>query len=1219
MAGYWPYIVPGLVSGAIFALLAVGVVLTYQTTGVLNLAFGAQAYVSAVVYYDLRVSAHWGAVPAVLMSVFVAAPFVGYLLDRLVFQHLRAQPPVVRLAVSIGMLTALPAIVGIVTGGNKVRAAAPPIVFKSVHYYQWGSLNIDSDQVAVIVSTVVVLVALGLVMRYSTVGLRMRAVVESGRLAELHGVGAPGINTVAWLISSGLAGLAGVMLAPLFPALSPIEYTLLLMAALAGAVFGRLRSLSLAVVGALLTGIGQNLIIKWTGVSGALATGLRPSFPFLFLFVLLLTTRTLQRNTRVTDPMAAVDPPPTLAQGSVASLPGTAWQRRAVLGVIGLLGFLVLNQYWSGVFAEAALMSVVFLALMLITGQGGYISLCHAAFVGVGAFVAAQLAIQQDVPIFFGALIGGAVAGVGGLLLAIPSLRLGELSLALATFGFGLLCENLVFNQSWAFGTSSGLFPPRPQLGPFDLHSNKSFLVLSLAVLAVMVALCRRLLAGTTGRFATALRGSETAAASIGINAVPLKLAIFTLSAAMAGFAGGLLGSLKTVVAPTSYTSLTSMFWLVIVLVIGVYTIRGAVAAGVVFVLLPEILSHLPQTLGLLQFVLFGLGVVSLAKHPEGALEFLLNTPARLRERTRILSGGATDEDRAVALENVLLEPEPTIADVVDDPDTILQSTAEDRLARRRRRRELSIEAAKLRVRIPAYPVRFLYLMTLAFVVDYMSRGLLALTWDDIRRDLHLSDAALGPLNAAFLVVAALALIPAGRLADRTNRVKLLALAFVPWAAAMVLQGIAPAFSVLLILRMFLGSVEGIHGPTTPSLLGDYYPVKRRNRVFGIFGVGSVVGLTLGTLIGGAIAESLGWRGTFVLFGVIGALLSVWLVTSLREPDRGLQDALYRIECEIEAIDRLDEREAEALANPHLADAILGRGEDDAPMVEAAEVDETKFTFVQSAMSVLRRPTFTFMLVGQAFNDAFLGIFGLWLLVFLRRYFSLSLVGAGGVGSILSIGIVIGTVHSGTIGDRLVARGTPVARVRLSVVTRILFFLASLVAFSSRQLVLALPFLFISGYLLGMSGPVAEAMALDVVPAHMRGQASALRGAARAGFTALGPLVLGILSDLYGLRQAFLMLAPAVLFGAIVTAFASTTYERDEADAQLSALRHAARLELLGADDATLGERLVPAGVGAEPAAIAAVDEQLAVAAVGVTRSRRRRPRRAATVEEEQQ
>ena len=1172
---YWPFIIPGLVSGAIYALMGTGLVLTYRTTGVLNLAFGAQAYVSAVVYYELRAGAGWPSVPAVLVAVLVVAPVLGYVLERMVFRYLRGQPMVVKIGVTIGMLVAIPAITQMLLGSDD-RTAPPPIFLSPIEFYQWGALSLDSDQIAVIVVTTVVLVVFGLFMTFSDLGLRMRAVVESSRLSELHGVGSVGVSSAAWLLSSLFAGLAGVMLAPLFPTLTPINYTLLLMAAVAAAVFGRLSSLSLTVVGALVTGIGQNLIIKFLGVSGALATGLRPSFPFLLLFGLLIAYQRVFSQGRATDPMSSVDPPPILAGAAIGNLPGTRVQRWAALvGVIALL-FLLLNPFWSGVVAKGALMSVVFLSMMLLIGQSGHVSLCHAAFVGHGAWVTGQLTLQQDWPILLAALAGGAAAGVAGLILAIPSLRLGELPMALATFGFGILSTTLVFNQSWSFGAADGLLLPRPELGPIDFASNKSFMALAFVILAVTILFVRHLLAGTTGRFATALRGSPTAAASIGINATPLRLAIFVLSAAMAGLAGGLMGTLDRLIAPASYGVHTSLYWLVVVLVIGVYTIRGAVAAGFIIALLPQIVSELPETFALLEFALFGLGVVMLARHSEGAFEYFVNLPARLRERTRMLSGSATAEEHRAALARAEAEPIPEVED--DDPQGLLPSTAEQRRERRARRRQLVIDAIRLRSRIPSYPISFLYLLTLAFSIDAMSRSLLSIVLEDVRRDFGVTDFDMSALNAGYAIIAGLSVIPFGIVADRWSRRKLVALGFLPWGLAMMMQSVAGTFMVLFIARLFLGSIEGTNGPATPALIGDYYPVRRRSRAFGIFATGTALGTVLGLLIGGALAEALGWRGSFFVFGVIGLLTGIGLWRILDEPERGLQDTLYRLESEIESIDRVEELEAEALANPDMADVIVAQAEvaaggldakaetanpptdgRAAPTPDVAQ-DEPTFdyrdvTTVQSAFLLAKNRTFSILLAGQVATDFFIGILGFFAVTFFRRYHELSVAGASGVVALLSIALIVGTVQAGGIGDRLVARGTPAARVNLIWMARVLVFFSLAVAFATQQLALAIPFFLMSGYLLGLTNPLTQAITVDIVPAWLRGRSTGLIAAIRAGGTALGPLALGYLSDLYGLRQGTLLLAPFLILSALITWYGGRTYDKDEDQARSESVR----------------------------------------------------------------
>jgi MFS family permease len=654
----------------------------------------------------------------------------------------------------------------------------------------------------------------------------------------------------------------------------------------------------------------------------------------------------------------------------------------------------------------------------------------------------------------------------------------------------------------------------------------------------------------------------------------------------MAGFAGGVLGSLNRIIVPTGYTVGTSLYWLVVIMVVGVYTIRGAVAAGLALVLVPEIIKQLPDNLALLQFVLFGLGVVSLARNPEGAFEYFVNLPSRLRERTRMLSGDASAADHEAAL--AALEAEPIAVDDPDAPLEVLDSTPEERAARRSRRRELTREAIKLRSRIPAYPISFLYIVTLAFAIDAMARSLLGIVLEDVRRDFGVGDFDMSALNAGYAVVAGISVIPFGIIADRWNRKNLIALGFVPWGLAMMWQSVAGTFFLMFIARLFLGSIEGTNGPATPSLLGDYYPVKRRNRAFGIFATGTSLGTTLGIMFGGAMAASMGWRGSFFTFGVLGLLTGLMLYRRLEEPERGLQDALYRLESEIASIERIEELEADALSRPELADEILeaarvgegastesrsGRAQgglateaaEDAAQ-DAAEdraqpaggnggVDYRDLSPWQAVIVLARNKTYALLLAGQIVTDFFIGILGFFAITFFRRYHSLSVAGASGVVSLLSIALIVGTVQAGRIGDRLVARGTPGARVKLTWVARLGVFVAISTAWATPNLALAVPGFLLTGYLLGLTNPLTAAVTVDIVVARLRGQSQGLVAAVRAGATALGPLILGYLSDVYGMRQGTLFLAPTLLVSTAITWLAGRFYDRDHEQAQREAVR----------------------------------------------------------------
>ena len=257
------YAIRGIPTGCVFALLAVGLVLTYKTSGVFNLAYAGQAYVSAVVYYELRKELEWPLVPAGVVAILVVAPLIGLLLERVLFRYLRSAGSMAKLVTSLGLLIAIPEIVKLFFG-SETRKNPPPLWWvRRTDEWLWpegATFVLDAGQIATILSTVVVVVGLVVLFRSTTLGLRMRAVVESPRLAELSGVDSERVSMAAWMLSSVLAGLAGVLIAPLFASLNPFDLFTLLVAALAATVFGGLTSIPLTFLGGILLGVVSLLL-----------------------------------------------------------------------------------------------------------------------------------------------------------------------------------------------------------------------------------------------------------------------------------------------------------------------------------------------------------------------------------------------------------------------------------------------------------------------------------------------------------------------------------------------------------------------------------------------------------------------------------------------------------------------------------------------------------------------------------------------------------------------------------------------------------------------------------------------------------------------------------------------------------------------------------------------------------------------------------------------
>jgi branched-subunit amino acid ABC-type transport system permease component len=619
-------ILRGFPIGCVYALVAVGVVLTYKTSGVFNLAFGAQAFVSAAVYFQLHVRDGWPILPAFAVAVVVVAPAVGFVLDWSLFRYLRSAPAVVRHVVTLGLLVALPALVLLVLDFGSSPAFGPKgIVPSGFTVYRLGPYAITRDELATVLVTFVAVGLLTALLRLTTIGLRMRAVVESPRMAELAGVNADRAESYSWMMSGLFAGLAGVLLAPLFPQVSADNFFLLIVAAIAAAAFASLSSLPLALAGGLLLGVGGQLLATELPTGSLLAQGLRPSFPFVVLFLLLILWPGLAGRAEITDPLAGVDPPPPALAAEARSRELTVATRiaAAAAAAAGLWWALsVANAFWLLLVTQAVILSIVFLSVTVITGMAGEISLAQAAFAAIGAFTTAQLAHRFGTPVMVTMVAGAAVAAGVGALLALPAVRLSGLHLTLATLAFALFFENVLVKVDWIGGPNVPLRVPRPVIGPVDFTSDRSFLLLSVLALAVVGVVVMLVRGGTTGRALRALGGSEVAAAAVGINPARARVTAFALSAALAGLGGGLLAVQQGQANyNANFTVGAGLFWIVIVVTLGTRTVEGAVQAGAALRLLPELLKAVGLSLTW-HAVIFGLGALTFARHPEGIVEY---------------------------------------------------------------------------------------------------------------------------------------------------------------------------------------------------------------------------------------------------------------------------------------------------------------------------------------------------------------------------------------------------------------------------------------------------------------------------------------------------------------------------------------------------------------------------------------------------------------------
>ncbi|WP_380280976.1 ABC transporter permease [Kitasatospora purpeofusca] len=563
----------GLTVGSAAALSGIGLVVCHRATGVLNLAQGAQAMLVAYLLRDLVVERHWPLWPAVACCLLLVAPALGVLLDVLVYRPLqrRGAGPAETTVAGVGVFVLLIGVVVLVWGAAPVGGAPSPLGGAPITLP--GGHTLRPDTVAQLAAILVLAVLVGATTRFTPFGLRVRAVVDDRRLAELAGVDADRVSAAGWAFGSFTAGLVGVALAP-YLLLDPYGLPLLVMETMAVAVAARLRSIPVAVV----TGLGL-------GVLQAELTRFRPAGQLLplvqavqaNLFVVALLAAALLAGPRLTDGRGRADVRPVVrARGG-----GSGRAARAVCLVLLLLPLGFRGNDLRGALLVPAL-ALVLLSIVVVTGYGGQISLGQAGYAGLGALGTALLmsgripglpALPAAPALLFAVLATAPL----GLLTGWPAIRRRGLALALVTFAVGTTLSRFVFQQPYA---TTGLVLDRPAF----LAGDRAFYLAELVLLGLGAAAVRALHGGRTGRALSAMRDHEPGAAAAGVNVPGLKLFAFVVGAALAALGGGLMGMAGRAFDAAAFDPVRGLLWFAAVVVAGADSALAAVLAAALLI-----------------------------------------------------------------------------------------------------------------------------------------------------------------------------------------------------------------------------------------------------------------------------------------------------------------------------------------------------------------------------------------------------------------------------------------------------------------------------------------------------------------------------------------------------------------------------------------------------------------------------------------------------------
>jgi ABC-type branched-subunit amino acid transport system ATPase component/branched-subunit amino acid ABC-type transport system permease component len=638
-------VLSGIVTGGLYAILSSGLVLTYQVAGVFNFAHGATAFVSALTFFELNSYAHWPIVPAALVTILVFAPLLGTLLDLIMLRKLARAGITAQIVATIGLSIALPAAGLFIVSEAKLKTTdlvtTPPGIGPTPsHVWHLTKLvPFNTDQLAILSAAAFTAVLLWVLVRRTPLGLQMRACVDRRDLASLRGVDPGRSSLVASMLSTTLAGLAGVLGAPLLSLNNPNNYTEAMLVSAAAAVFARFTSIPLAFAFGLALGVAQNLIAGYISPHVGI-TGLSSAAPYILIFIgllLLNATRGRRAGSVSDEKMRGID---------IDRLP--AWRRVwpwTAATIVLVVWILVTSSVWLDFTISGLCLAPVFVSFVVVTGVGGMVSLAQAAFVTAAGLSSGLLLSQHhhflfhsNWPFIAALIFGVLVAAVLGAVVSLPSLRLGGLPLALSTLALAFIGDVMVFQvQKLSNQEAGGWLFPRPKWFGINFDSltksgNRNFALLVLAIVLIVVWLVHNLERSPSGRAMLAVRSSPVAAEASGVNTARQKFALFVISAAMAGLGGVLYGSYKGGITNGDHPATEGLIWLAVVVAFGVRKPGGAVMAALIYGMSPHFVDLYITKSTYLPIMLFGLGGIGLAKNPEG---FLSDTAEEFRKLGR--------------------------------------------------------------------------------------------------------------------------------------------------------------------------------------------------------------------------------------------------------------------------------------------------------------------------------------------------------------------------------------------------------------------------------------------------------------------------------------------------------------------------------------------------------------------------------------------------------
>lgn len=619
----------GIPAGGAYALMAVTTTLMYRSTGVLSFASSAFAMIAAYLYGELAGTRGWPTLAALVVALGVTVAY-GLAVELLAIRPTRRGSATAQLIATLGVLAFSTGVTLLVFG---VRGGDAPVLLGGDAFRIFG-VSMMPQQALMLVVAALVAIGLRVLLDATRLGLSVRATAQDAEVSRLMGVSLTRVAQFNWGLGAGLAGLAGILIAP-FSALTAAAFPLMLAKALTGSLLGGLASLGLSFAGGITVGA-----VEGAAAQRASQPGVRELAIFAVVVVFLMVKRTwpaeIARGTPTGLPRFRGIAGMTWARESVSSAvrPLTSRARPLLMLVSALCAAALVvipasSEYWGYVGARALFYVLEALSLVVLVGWGGQVSLMHGAYVGLGAFGTSFLAERHGVPRELAIPLAAAAGVALGSLAGLPALRLSGLQFAIASLVFSGATAQWLLQRP-----ELPQFLPRGELFGIDMLSSGNLYLVMLVVTAVVYVGMWNLRRSTFGALLIACRHAPAMVDDCGVDSRRARMWAFALASFIATLGGALYGLLVTGFSADAFGIQLSISLLLYTVIGGTESLAGPIIAGALFGVVPELLlGRTGAQASAWPDVVSGIVVVALVALAPSGLASLRTRRRRPRER----------------------------------------------------------------------------------------------------------------------------------------------------------------------------------------------------------------------------------------------------------------------------------------------------------------------------------------------------------------------------------------------------------------------------------------------------------------------------------------------------------------------------------------------------------------------------------------------------------